>query len=286
MIFLCLSILCSSLINWVFRRFKQAQINTLHAIVINYLTCSIVGQSLGGTFIFSNSQQEQPYFWFSLLLGFLFVGIFFSMAKTTELFGVASNAVSSKMAFIFPALFYFFWLDEQISGLKWLGMGLAILAVFIINRRQKQTSTQKGPLYFPVLVFLGSGIIDSCMKWIDITYLKGASPLMPTTTIFTGAFLVGMTLLIIRKDFRIQKKDWIAGILLGIPNYFSIYFLLLAIQELASQSTGAIFAVNNVGVILFSTLGSILLFKDKLTKMQLVGLSLSILSILIITLAI
>jgi drug/metabolite transporter (DMT)-like permease len=109
---------------------------------------------------------------------------------------------------------------------------------------------------------------------------------MATTTIFTGAFLVGLVILIIKRDFHIKKKDWIAGFLLGVPNYFSIYFLILALQQLTGQSTGAIFAVNNVGVILVSTLGSILFFKDKLNKMQTIGLTLSIVSILIITLAI
>lgn len=286
MTFLSLSILCSSLINWIFRRFKQAKINTLHAIVINYLTCSLVGQALGKTFVFSSSQQQEPYFLFTLLLGFLFMGIFFSMAKTTAYFGVASNAVSSKMAFIFPALFYFFWLNEEISWIKWIGMGLAVIAVLTINKRTKKTEIIDGPIYFPILVFIGSGIIDGCMKWIDITYLNGDSPLMATTTIFTGAFAVGLVLLIIKRDFQIKKKDWIAGILLGIPNYFSIYFLILALQELSSAGTGAIFAVNNVGVILISTIGSILFFKDHLNKTQTIGLALSVLTILLITLAV
>ncbi len=286
MTFLSLSILCSSFINWIFRRFKRAEVNTFHAIVINYLTCSVVGQALGRTFIFSSEQQQKSYFWFALILGFLFVGVFFCMAKTTEIFGVASNAVSSKMAFIFPALFYFFWLNEEISWLKWIGLGLALLAVLAINKRSKKSENIDGPIFFPILVFIGSGIIDGCMKWIDLTYLNGSSPLMATTTIFTGAFLVGLVILIIKRDFHIKKKDWIAGFLLGVPNYFSIYFLILALQQLTGQSTGAIFAVNNVGVILVSTLGSILFFKDKLNKMQTIGLTLSIVSILIITLAI
>lgn len=286
MTFLSLSILCSSFINWIFRRFKQAKINSLHAIVINYLTCSVVGQSLGKTFIFSSNQQQEPYFLFTLLLGFLFVGIFFSMAKTTEYFGVASNAVSSKMAFIFPALFFFFWLDEQISVTKWVGMALAILAVIAINLPKGKTVRSESPIYFPILVFFGSGLIDGCMKWIDITYLKGNSPLMATTTIFTGAFIVGVIVLLFRKEWKIKGKDWLAGILLGIPNYFSIYFLILALQELTSAGTGAIFAVNNVGVILVSTIGSIFFFKDHLNKTQTIGLALSVLSITLITLAV
>lgn len=285
MLYLVLAIVCSSLINWLFRIFQQQSINTLQAIVINYFTCTVIGQLWSGEFIFSPTHAHQDYFWFTLILGTLFIGIFFCMAKTTALFGVSANAVSSKMGLIFPTLFFFFYLKESLTILHWFGIGLALLAVVLINKKNSNQDSTSKAYYYPLLVFFGSGIIDTCMKWIDISYLKGASPLMPTTTIFTGAFLVGIVVLIITKQWNIKAKEWLAGIALGIPNYFSIYFLLLALHSFQNQSTGSIFATNNVGVILVSTLGGVFLFKESLNTFQYIGLVLSVLTIIIMTYA-
>ena len=287
MIYLALAILCSTTINWIFKSFKKAEVNIFNAIIINYFTCSVIGQLYGNCFVFSAGQIDKNYFWFSLILGILFVGVFFCMAKTTEHFGISANAVSAKMAFIFPALFYFFWLNENMSWIKWLGMGLALAALILINFGGKNDTSKSIKYYFPILVFLGCGIIDTCMKWIDLNFLNGNSPIMATTTIFTGAFVIGLTILIFRGQTKsITIRDWIAGIALGIPNFFSIYFLLLAIQKLSGLNTGDIFAVNNVGVILISTLGAWIIFKEKLSKYQKTGLIISMITIALLSNAI
>lgn len=283
MIYLALAILCSTLINWIFKNFNRFKINTIQAIVINYLTCSVVGQLLAAEFVFSSNQIHQNYFWFTLTLGLLFVGIFFCMAKTTELFGISANAVSSKMAFIFPTLFYFLYLDESFPALQIVALILALLAVVLINKNTNNTQIKSKLYYFPILVFIGSGIIDTCMKWIDIKFLNGASPLMPTTTIFTSAFILGIIVLLMRSELKISLKNWLAGIALGLPNYFSIYFLLLAIQDYSEGNTGNLFAINNVGVILLSTIGGILMFGERLNKTQYIGLTLSVITIVIMT---
>ena len=227
MVYLVLAIVCSSIINWLFRVFKRQNVGTLQAIVVNYITCSSIGQFWSGEFIFSQAHIQENYFWFALILGTLFIGIFFSMARTTALFGVSANAVSAKMGLIFPTLFFFFYLKESMNSWHWAGIGFALLAVFLINRKTTKQDSDSKAYYYPILVFLGSGVIDTCMKWIDITYLKGASPLMPTTTIFTGAGIIGIVVLLFSKQWNIKPKEWIAGIALGIPNYFSIYFLQL-----------------------------------------------------------
>ena len=105
MIYICFAILCSSLINWIFRKFSHFQINPFIAILFNYFTCSILGQIISKQFVFSTVHIQNNYFVFCIILGILFIGIFYAMSLTTANFGIAVNAVASKMGLIFPAVF-------------------------------------------------------------------------------------------------------------------------------------------------------------------------------------
>jgi drug/metabolite transporter (DMT)-like permease len=286
MIYLCLAILCSSLINLIFKKFGRFKIHTLTAIVFNYITCSLLGQALGWQWVFGLENTQQPYFLFALVLGIVFIAIFFCMAKTTEIFGVGVNSVSAKMGFIFPTVFFMVYLNESLQALQWIAISIALVSILLIVPRGKQNSSIK--LYhilFPVLVFIGSGIIDSAIKWMDLFHNSSDSPLMASTSIFSSAALIGIGILVFNPRY-INLKNIVAGIILGVPNLFSIYFLIMAINKLENWSTGLFFASNNMGVILLSTLAAVFLMGEKLSKKQAIGLSLSLISIFIISFAI
>jgi multidrug transporter EmrE-like cation transporter len=82
-----------------------------------------------------------------------------------------------------------------------------------------------------------------------------------------------------RKKFNIRNV--IAGICLGVPNYFSIYFLVKALQSPAMSSSATI-PINNIGVLLVVSLFGIMVFKEKLSKKNYMGLGLTLLAIFLI----
>ncbi|MFI5204103.1 MAG: EamA family transporter, partial [Flavobacteriales bacterium] len=77
------------------------------------------------------------------------------------------------------------------------------------------------------------------------------------------------------------KNVW-GGILLGIPNYFSIYCLLRAL-ETETMLSGATVAANNIGVVALSALLGVFFMKEKLTVKNIIGIVLAIGSILLIS---
>lgn len=286
MIYLLLAILCSSLINLIFKAFSHYQIHLLTAIVVNYLTCSILGQAIAGSLVWSKAQVDAPYFEFALALGLLFIIIFFCMGTTTQKFGVGVNAVSAKMGFVFPSLFFLIYLQEPISSLQVLAIGIAIIAILLmVPIKQSPLQPKNNLIIYPILVFLGSGLIDAALKWMELKLGADEQALMASTTIFSSAAVVGLVILLIKSP-KIELKNILAGILLGIPNLFSIYFLILAIGHLKQWSTGLFFASNNLGVIVLSTLAAVFLMSEKLNSRQRVGLFLSCLSIIIVSIAI
>jgi uncharacterized membrane protein len=73
----------------------------------------------------------------------------------------------------------------------------------------------------------------------------------------------------------------IAGICIGIPNYFSIWCLVHFLQD-SPWETSASLPVNNMGIVLFSTLVAALLFKEKLSNINWTGIALSAIAIYLI----
>ncbi len=285
MIYLLLSVLSSTVIFVVFRLYKKFGVNTLQAIVINYFIACTVGffGYIEGS-DFSRVPQES---WFpgALMLGVLFITVFNLAAITTQKSGLSVVAVATKMSVAIPVLFGIFLYNESTGILKIIGIILALAAVYLTSIKSKEgISIKYKNLVFPLLVFLGSGIIDTSLKYLETTYVSESDVGLFSSTIFATAGIIGTIILIVQAflgKFEISFRNILGGIALGIPNYYSIYFLVMALRSEGFDSS-TIFTMNHVAIVTFSTLVGILLFKEKLITKNWIGLALAILSIILV----
>ena len=81
------------------------------------------------------------------------------------------------------------------------------------------------------------------------------------------------------KSVQIKLKNIIAGIILGIPNYFSI-FLLLKTYEFIDLTNSSILAIVNVSVVVFSAIFGFVIFRELFTTQKTIGLIACILAVL------
>ena len=284
-IYLLLSIVFSTFINLVFKWFSVFKVNKIQAILVNYLVCFSIGFVLSGDFNLLKIIGSD-WFKYSIILGSLFVAIFLSMAMTTEKYGVSVNAVSAKMSVIIPVLFAYVYNSERLTIQFVVGILLSLLSIYLITKK-KQIIIPKKYIYLPIIVFLGSGTIDTSLKLLELNYSNDISINTISYSIFLGAFLVGTTFYTIKNQFNFSNwssRNIISGIILGIPNYFSIYFLLTAIKSFSLKSA-FVFGINNIGIVLLSTLLSVIIFKEKLTLINKFGVLISVLSIILIAYA-
>ena len=119
----------------------------------------------------------------------------------------------------------------------------------------------------------------------EIHIKEAEFPLFSATVFFTAA-ASGIVLLLfkaLKTQIKINFRNVLGGIALGVPNYFSIFFLMRALQN-ETLNSASIFTINNVAIVMFSTLLGILLFKEKISAKNWGGIILSIASILLVAL--
>lgn len=286
MINLGLSVLFSSLIFVIFKLFSIYKINTFYAIVTNYFVACSVGLLFYKGDIIISAIPDKPWFIGTFFLGVLFILVFNLMATTAQKVGVSVASVATKMSLAIPVLFGVFWYQEALSYFQILGIVLALVAVYFASIKTKNINLPKTSLLLPILVFLGSGVIDTSIKYLQEIHVEETEYSLFSAVVFASAASIGVLSIVFKskkKSINISWKDILGGLVLGIPNYFSIYYLLKALQS-ETLNSASVFTINNVAIVMFSTLLGIALFKEKLSFKNWMGIGLAVISIVLMAL--
>ncbi len=281
MIYLLLSILSSTGIFVLFKLFSKYNINTLQAIVINYVTACLCGLALYDGQVKTSEIVQTDWFIPAFGLGFLFIAIFNIMALTAQKNGLSVASVASKMSVIIPIVFGIIVYQESIGTQKIAGIVLALIAVYLTSVKAKDGAVLTQSVYLPILLFFGSGIIDTSVNH----YAPDDDIPLFSATIFAIAGIIGFTILgykSIKLKSRFKLKSVPFGIALGVVNYCSIYFLLKALRVEGFESS-SIFTINNVVIVAISTLIGLLLFKERISKKNWIGILIAMVSIILVT---
>lgn len=287
MIYLILSILISTSLFVIFKYFGIYKIDTLKAIVVNYLVAFTFGILLSEVEFSFAELPNQKWFTGAIFLGMLFVSIFFVMALTAQRNGVSVVSVAGKMSVVIPVIFGVVLYDESLSALKIVGIILAVVAVYLASVKDDLKKHEKAGLLLPIILFLGSGAIDTTLKYIEINFVAENEVSLFSGSLFGFAAFFGLIILgikTIKKPEPFGLKNVIAGIVLGIPNYYSIVFLIKALQIKGIESS-TLFTINNVGIVVASTIVGLIIFKESFSLKNKIGIALAITGIVLVAIA-
>lgn len=198
MINLILSIFFSSSLYVIFKYFEKYNINTLQAIIVNYITACTCGFLLYDNTVNLNTIPNKPWFIGAILLGFLFIGIFNLMALTAQKNGLSIASVAGKMAVVIPIIFAVIVYKEQLSLINIIGIIIALFAVYFTSVKPQALTFNKKTLIYPVLLFFGSGIIDTFIKYMETNYVSTKEIPLFSATVFAIAGSIGVIILLMR----------------------------------------------------------------------------------------
>jgi drug/metabolite transporter (DMT)-like permease len=286
MISLILSILSSTFILLIFKISERIKIDVFSIIVINYLAALLLGFFLNKIDISQIDWTNATWLIFSAIIGFFFINMFFVIGISTQKAGIGVTSIASKMSVVVPMLFSILYYNEIITSIKLIGIVVAMFAVVLTVYKKRNKNIDLKHIYFPLILFVGMGLLDSLVKYSQAEYVNDELVSIFSAGSFTMAFISGIVLSFIKKVPLKQftnRKSIITGVFLGIANFGSMYFMIKALNSNVLDSS-VIFALNNIGIIAISILMGLVFFKEKVTKLNWVGIILSFLAIVILTL--
>jgi len=284
MIALIGTVACSTFIFVIFRIFERFNIGTFQAIIANYFTAFLCGILLYRNEVRTDAFIHLEWLPYIVVSSILFITLFMMMAVSAQKNGIAATSVAVKMSIAVSMLGMILIYSEALSGPKLLGIFCALLGVYLIASSGSK-SNKRNTAYLLIILFIGSGLLDLNLNYAQNNVLTYISSSIFTAFGFAAAGILGVLVYIIQ-SFRgkakpIKAKNLIAGFLLGIPNYYSIYFLLESYQSLPWQDS-SILAVVNVSVVLLSVITGFIVFNERLNPKKLIGIVAALISILLL----
>ncbi|MBV9986246.1 MAG: hypothetical protein JO301_01090 [Chitinophagaceae bacterium] len=288
MYYLIGSVVLTSYLTLAFKVCERYRVNIFQAIIFNYLTCVITGSIVNGSFPVNGAAIHTPWFQWACVMGVLFISIFNIVGLTTQKIGVAVASVANKLSLIIPVVLSVYLYGETVAGWKLAGVVLALLAVVFTCYQSGANAGERRrgrwTYLLPVILFIGSGLLDSLINHVQKLYVNDENRNAYLISGFLSAATIGSVLLLIQYAtgrMQFAFKNLLAGIIIGVPNYFSIWCLVRFLKTSPWQSSASI-PVNNMGIVLFSSLVAWLAFKEKLSRLNWLGILLSLLAIYLI----
>ena len=279
--FLLAAALCSVLVSVLLKLARRYTIDVGQAIAWNY----VVAAGLSAL-VFAPApaaMHAAGAAWPALLgLGVLLPTIFLALAGSVRHAGIVRSDVAQRLSLLISLLAAFALFGEPLDAAKGAGIaaGLAALLLLVWRRRPGQADAAPGMARwgYPLLVFAGFGVIDVLFKRVAQAGVPLGAALL---AMFVLALLVSLLLQgwrLLRGQARLGMRSLAAGLLLGLLNFGNILYYLRAHQALPGRPA-LVFASMNLGVVALGALAGLLVFRERLSRLNLAGVGLAVLAI-------
>jgi len=210
--------------------------------------------------------------------------MFFMIGYSIRISGVAVTTIAGKMSMVIPILFSILYFSEKTPAIKVGGLVLATVSVFLTVYRPISKKKNLWPVLLPLMIFLGSGLTDSIVKYAQTYFVPNSMSLLFSAMVFLTALIIGLIYILLRHKTITQSitiAELIGGTILGIANFGSLYYFIMALNNSKFDSS-VVFGLNNICIVLFSILVGYLIFKEKLSKLNFAGVIMALAAILIL----
>ena len=283
MIYLILAIIFSAGVFVAMRFFKRFGLDNNQALMWNYVFAAVTGLIMCRHIDTIPQLVVESWFGLSLLTGFWFIFTYLLMTASTQSSGVTITSLSSKLSVVLPTLAGVFLFHEKLNTVATIGIVLALVALFlVVGGDVKQSDNKaKNKWLLPVLIFFGTGIGDILMKLTEQRNTSDDMSFM-IAFIYLIAMLFGIIIVvfdIVSGKAKMEGKNAVGGIALGVINFFSTYCVYHAMRFFDNVT---LFPIYNIGVVSLTALVGWLLFKEKLTWKNYLGLAIAVVAVVLI----
>ena len=286
MIYLLLGIISSASISLVFKFFGDQQGNRYGIIIGNYLTCILISLVMIGDMSLIRNAAPVT-FLCGAVGGVLFVAGLVFIQLSVAANGATLTSAFGKLGVMVPLAFSFLIFKEQPAVIQVVGIVIALAALIIMNSPDKSAEASAAPKTYSfgllILTFLANGLADAMSKVFEQVGPRTDDRVF-ISFIFMMACVISAVLAFLeyrKTGKKLIPKELLAGIAVGVPNYFCSFFLLSALTRLPSF---LVYPVFSTGTIILVMLVSTLLFRERPTKKQALGIAMILTALVLLNL--
>lgn len=278
MLYLFLAVLSSSLISVIMRLGEEKRRSAMGMFVINYAVCAALSCLFAGRIAVYDTH---PGFGMAMGLGtaagILFLISFALLQLNIRLNGMAMASTFMKLGVVISTLIAVFIFHETPRVTQVIGILLAVGSVLLIHTDRSGPLESSSCKWLLVILLLCGGITDSMANVFD----KIGDPAVRDYYLFYtfAAALLCALIAMLAKHERIGRQELLDGILVGIPNYFSTRFLLLALGSLPAV---IVYPAVSVGTIVLVSLAGFLLFGESLSRIKLLAMGIILMALVLL----
>lgn len=276
MVNLLLAIASSALVSITMRLSERSIKNNTAMLAVNYMMCTLLAWAYTG---FGNWYPIAVGRQFAAILGsfngILYLAGFVLLQRSIRTNGVVLSATFLKLGLLVSMAVSVIFFGERPEIWQWAGFALAVSAIVLMNFRTGEGKA--GNMASLVLLLLAGGGGDAMSKVFE----ELGNPVLTEYFLmitFGTAMAFCWSLCRIRKE-QTGKREWLSGLLIGIPNFFSAKFLLGALKDIAAV---IVYPVYSVATILTVTVTGILVFREKLERKQWLALGMILAALILL----
>jgi len=279
MIFLLLTILSSLLTSVMLKVNETRGGSRLVVAGTNYVVAAMLALVMGA---WSHLDLGGQWIWIGIAAGGGFIGGFLMLMRGIKEIGLAIPTSAARLSMLIPVAGSIICFDERPSPLQIAGIGAGIAAFLMLGaaqrRRDNKGELDLGAVGVLAAIFTIVGITDFSMK---AAQTGGADKDGFAFWVFISAAAF-CWLTVAARRIPVVAADIGRGVLLGIPNYFSVYFLLLALKQLDAS---VVFPTVSVGGVIAVTATAVIFWKEHPNRTAWIGIALAAIAVALLGLS-
>ncbi len=276
--FLFLHILCAFCFSQILRYAQERKESVMVVVATNYATAVIATFILFHKECLSGlSMAAPPVMIVAIINGLLYFLHLFIVALAFRSAGVGITTAVMNANVVIPVIISWFLWSEIMTPFRWVAVTLVPIGMWLIRSSTHTLSIQGLRNYLPLFgSFFIAGMINSLHKYVSLFTAEGNREAYQLG-LFTVAMVFAVSTTIYQR-LSYSKGAIVFGISIGLSNALATFFLLKALKGMPAVM---FFPIAGCSLIGLNLVVSCILWKERLSFRQLVGMLLMVLIVIL-----